>query len=188
MRKTNQEKWNELWEELESQKTTELNKIFKYNIPTNVYTAWWSEIREEKIVGFTVRGKNEPYFHFKIRPSKKDIELLETYLPTFNDGEKIIFIRCKGNSYEASYKLDDVILEKHKSFNRNDLIEIHEELHKQFAPKEGCQKCTYCGKQTPIENLISSKIIKRSWGGIVKEMRQYCSKQCASYDQMAQEG
>jgi hypothetical protein len=187
MRKTNQERWDELWEELETLKVVELSNIIGINPPTNVYTAWWNEIREEKIVGFTVRGKNELRF-FNKKPTKKDIELLETYIPTFKDDEKNVFIRCKGNLYESSYNLQDIIIEKNKSFKRQDLIPIHQELYKKFAPREGYLGCKYCGKQTPINELISSEIIKRSWGGIMKEKRQYCTKQCASYDQMAQEG
>lgn len=187
MRKTNQEKWDELINQLNNVKKIQLYMMFNSNLPKVLYTAWWDEIREEVITEITIRGENEPRFWNK-KPTNADIKMLKDYIPEFEGDEKKLYVHCYTSKYKASYKLEDITLEKNRSFSKEDLIEIQKKLHDEYAPREGYQQCGYCGKQRPIETLISKEIYKRGFLKLITEKRQYCSNQCAAYDQMAQEG
>lgn len=57
-----------------------------------------------------------------------------------------------------------------------------------YAPREGCKPCQYCRKQHPENELVSAKIFYRDRGGLQTKIGQYCSGQCAGYDQCGHEG
>lgn len=51
-------------------------------------------------------------------------------------------------------------------------------------------KCAYhaCKKEVAQDKVVKSTLIFNKAGRIVQERREYCSRQCAEYDQMAHEG
>lgn len=49
-------------------------------------------------------------------------------------------------------------------------------------------KCSYCGKSVKPEEVIKSTLLYRNGSQLVRKEKEYCSKRCASYDQMAHEG
>lgn len=52
------------------------------------------------------------------------------------------------------------------------------------------KKCGYhgCSKRVEEGQEVKSTLLYRSGAGLAKKEKEYCSKQCASHDQMAHEG
>ncbi len=184
MRKTNQQKWAELNEILEDKKEIIIDELFPDKKPTSVFTAYWNGIVQNEITHFMVRGSKEPHVYSGQKITGKDVEALKLYLDKFDSDSKQIFIYYGGVKYVGAYKLADIDIKKHRSFNREDLIEIHKELEEKYAPKDGYKPCQYCGKQVPENTLIKGTVIYR--GG--SKVGYYCSGECAGNDQMAHEG
>lgn len=49
-------------------------------------------------------------------------------------------------------------------------------------------KCCYCGKPVKTEEVIKSTLLYHNGSQLARKEKEYCSKRCASYDQMAHEG
>lgn len=50
------------------------------------------------------------------------------------------------------------------------------------------KKCGYCGKPVKPGEVIISTLLYRNGSQLARKEKEYCSKRCASYDQMAHEG
>lgn len=49
------------------------------------------------------------------------------------------------------------------------------------------KKCGYCGKQVKPEEVVKRTLLYRNGSQLARKEKEYCSKRCASYDQMANE-
>nr|DAZ53692.1 MAG TPA: DNA gyrase subunit A [Caudoviricetes sp.] len=49
-------------------------------------------------------------------------------------------------------------------------------------------KCGYCNKPVKPEEVIKSTLLYRNGSQLARKEKEYCSKRCASHDQMAHEG
>ncbi|HHG2915712.1 hypothetical protein L1045_03360 [Escherichia coli] len=49
------------------------------------------------------------------------------------------------------------------------------------------KKCGYCGKPVKTEEVIKSTLLYLNGSQLAQKEKEYCSKQCAEYDQMAHE-
>ncbi|WP_234480201.1 YdaE family protein [Erwinia sp. S38] len=49
-------------------------------------------------------------------------------------------------------------------------------------------KCCYCGKPVKPEQVVKSTLLYRHGSQLARKEKEYCSKDCAGYDQMAHEG
>ena len=49
-------------------------------------------------------------------------------------------------------------------------------------------KCGYCRKPVKPEEVIKSTLLYRNGSQLARKEKEYCSKRCASHDQMAHEG
>ncbi|HFZ2328060.1 hypothetical protein M4W13_07265 [Citrobacter cronae] len=49
-------------------------------------------------------------------------------------------------------------------------------------------KCGYCGKPVKPEEVIKSTLLYRNGSLLARKEKEYCSRRCASHDQMAHEG
>ncbi|ELP5232349.1 YdaE family protein [Citrobacter braakii] len=50
------------------------------------------------------------------------------------------------------------------------------------------KKCGYCGKPVEPEEVIKNTLLYRNGSLLARKEKEYCSKRCASHDQMAHEG
>lgn len=48
-------------------------------------------------------------------------------------------------------------------------------------------KCAYCSKSVKPGDAVKSTLLYRNGNLLARKEKEYCSKQCASYDQMAHE-
>nr|WP_318382703.1 YdaE family protein [uncultured Enterobacter sp.] len=49
-------------------------------------------------------------------------------------------------------------------------------------------KCGYCSKQIKPGEVVKRTLLYRQGRQLARKEKEYCSAQCASYDQMAHEG
>lgn len=191
MRKSNKDKYEELVSLLNEKKNNYIEQALGRNKPTKIYSAYPNGIFESNIEKYSVKGKKEPYL-FSKRITNVILKQFEDYLEMFDNDEKIIYIHYSSDNntpiftVKGMYKFNEILEKPSYSFNKEDLIELQKELSEKYSPKDGYVPCFYCGKQTPIDKLIKKEIITRTFGGIVKKVRDYCSGVCSGYDQMAQ--
>lgn len=202
MRKTNLDKWNDLLEVLNSKK----EKVLSQNLPERerpsiLYRAKWQEIGEIPIESFGVRVYGE--FGFYGKPTREDLKRMEGLIENFETLEKTLYVYYKEDhgTYKVSggYKMEDIKRDPKLSFAKEDLEEIHKELHEKYAPRPGYKACSYCSKQVPEAEMVMGTIIfqntrpdpgsRSGWKRFVdKKTNPYCSGTCAGNDQMAHEG
>jgi hypothetical protein len=191
MRKTNKDKYDELALLLDDKKNLYIKQTLGKDKPSKFYCVYPNGIFESNIEKYSVKGKKEPYF-FSKKITNVILKQFEDYLEMFDNDEKIIYIHYSSDNntpfftVKGMYKFNEILEKPSYSFNKEDLIELQKELSEKYSPKDGYAPCSYCGKQTPIDKLIKKEIITRTFGGIVKKVRDYCSGVCAGYDQMAQ--
>lgn len=193
MRKTNKDKYEDLTLLLDGKKNDYIEQTLGKDKPSKFYCAYPNGIFESNIEKYSVKGKKEPYF-FSNKITNVSLKQLEDYIKIFDNDEKIIYIHCSTDynaptfTVKGMYKFNEILENPRYSFNKEDLIELQKELSEKYLPKDGYAPCSYCGKQTPIDKLIRGEVITRTFGVIVKKVRDYCSSVCAGNDQMAQEG
>lgn len=147
-----------------------------------------------------------PFLDEGKRPSKKMVDEMKEYVDKILLAERKIYVNYSistGNYKSASsMNYADVVAEKGWSFNPIDL-EVKACINKDlYAPREGFKPCRYCGKQTPVGEMVESTIIGRGrknvWNGrkgcyeskacITEEKLKFCSGKCAGNEQMSREG
>lgn len=187
------QKWEEIDRFIKDKADSFLTDYFKdKEKPIIVYQIQgWKYIAEQTITEWTISepGNWKPQYNKK--PTKKDLQRLLEWHTRFSPKEENIFLHY---TYAADYgkisgahNLVKLKNDTRISFNKEDLVPILNELQAIYAPKDGHQACTYCGKQTPIEQMIDYTIIARQYPNMRKTSK-YCSKICGANDQMAHEG
>lgn len=193
MRKTNKDKYDELVLLLDKKKNIYIEQTLGKNRPTKFYSVYPNGIFESNIEKYIVKGKKEPYFWSK-KITNVILKQFEDYLEIFDNDEKIIHLYYSSDkntpifTVKGTYKFNEILENPKYSFNKEDLIEYQKELSEKYSPRDGYVPCSYCGKQTPVNELIKGDVITRTFGGVVKKIRDYCSGTCYGYDQMAQDG
>jgi hypothetical protein len=190
MRKTNNDKYVEFILLLNEKKNNYIEQNLGKNKPTKFYSAYPNGIFESNIRKYSVKGKREPYSSSK-KITNVTLKQFEEYLEIFDNDEKIIYLHCSSDNntpsftLEGTHKINELLENPKYSFNKEDLIEYQKELSEKYSPRDGYVPCSYCGKQTPIDKLIKGEVITRTFGCVVKKIRDYCSGTCYGYDQMA---
>lgn len=113
----------------------------------------------------------------------KDIERIKNKYET---GVSESDITLKLDHSYSSYK--GYIEDDRVSFNREDLLELSEELKDKYIAKEGQIKCAYCSIAIDEDKSVKHKVISYANYGSAGRYFRYCSGECAGYDQMAHEG
>lgn len=202
MRKTNVDKWNEVSAMLETKKQHYLDDYFLHNErPTCFYLATMKEIETIPVNDIYVWIAGEPFYHTK--PTKKEIQKLQTFVDEFDEREKNILISYKKVTgtfvISSSKSISSIEDDNRTSFDYDELIPIQKELDEKFSPREGYTACSYCKIQTPTEKMVDYTIIfqnskphpfnRTGWKKFVdRKTLKYCSEQCGIHDQMAHEG
>lgn len=115
--------------------------------------------------------------------TKKDIEWIKKIYERGVDESNISINVDHGyRSYKGFIENDRV------AFNREDLLELSEELKDKYIAKEGQINCDYCKIAVDEDKSVKNKVISYANYGSAGRYFEYCSSKCASYDQMAHEG
>lgn len=107
-----------------------------------------------------------------------------------HDGEMRVYVSRSDGKWRTSsaHKLSDVEQSPAMAFSPEELQPELERRHELYDLKEGQIHCQYCHKATDEDKAISYRVISYRNYGPGGRLGKYCSKQCASYDQMAHEG
>lgn len=209
MKETLQQQLERLKVEEDKVKTSHLNELLeRHSKPESLFQIdFYGNVKPIEIIGFAVgysvngRSLYPPYIDPKKKPMGVHVKLYAEYIDSLGSAERQLLVRYK-NIGVGLYKLSDITPEKGLAFNEADLQAESTRRRELYAPREGCEPCAYCRKQTPINQLIKSKIIGRgrkqvwnSWknryenkGCVTEEYLKFCSEKCASNEQMAREG
>lgn len=177
-RKKNIDIYNEYVDLIRRQSDNFLNG---FNTPEHIYKIGRDydieEVDFELYVNWLISTKS------KGKVTREDIEWIKT---KYENGvsESNISIKINGSyqGYAGYIKSDRV------SFNREDLLELSEELKDKYIAKEGQIKCAYCNIAVDEDKSVKHKVISYVNYGSPGRYFRYCSGKCAMNDQMAHEG
>lgn len=204
------ERWNCLKSQAKIIGESHLNEFFKdKEKPTHLFKVdRIGEVKSLNIIGFHVvyvdennRRICEPYIYEGKNPTRLLVSELECYIETIKNANRQFFVDYKDIGTTAC-NYDEILPVKWLAFSATDLDETAKQNRELYAPREGYQACTYCGIQTPINEMIEETIIGRGrnsvWNSrkgkfeykacITKEKMKFCSGKCAGNEQMSREG
>lgn len=165
---------------------------FPDGVPEFIYVAGRLEMSSYPVVGVSCATK---LFHKK-KPTKSEVANAEVLAknPKFNKQD--VRLNCEWltnwsggvSRTSRSYSLVEVITNPNYSFNKEDLAPIMARNREMYEPRDGCEPCAYCGKQTKIEDMYHRTVISYKTYGPGGKSSAYCSSDCAMYDQYAHDG
>ena len=188
------EKWETLSNVIKLKHTNWLDGYFKDNPKPKIVfqISAWNKILELHITRWSISevGNWMPSYYKK--PTKKDLQRLIDWDNSFIINEDKIFFHYEyvdsfGGRISGAHNLSKAVKEKNISFNKEDLIPEFNRLKNIYAPREGHFACTYCHKQTPVNEAVEYTVIARQYPNM-RKTDKYCSSQCGAKDQMAHEG
>lgn len=193
------DKWDDMIIEFNKIKKQKIED-FKTNnhIPECFYKPQIDKIITYNITDINVRVKGFIYYpRYYKKVTKHDLGILSNHIDDLKNCELEYLINYE---YFVPIKItgaflfnETILSEDGNYYNKsNDLYSSLEEAEKKhlelkeiYGKKEGYRPCEYCRKQVKIENLIHDKIYIRKSGWVEMD---FCSTQCASYEQMSREG
>jgi hypothetical protein len=206
---TLEQQWDEVNSQIDKLKEN-IIEAFKQTmeLPKVVYRLNGYNLEEHEVTGAYVLFRNDkmfvrhPIFYGK-KPTGWDLEQLKSFkndIDNFNI-TAVIFIRtCIVYSYgKATNSVSfNSLTNPDRTYNdfsidKEFLLKEAEIRRQKYEPKEGCSPCAYCRVQTPIDKLIEATIIGRGRNRLGKacvttQVLKFCSKKCASNEQMSREG
>jgi hypothetical protein len=196
----------------ESIDNTHLNEFFNTNTrPDFIYNvSRVGEIGKLKVTGFCIKYINgnlrilQPYQSSDSKPTRKLINDWTNFIDVIKSADWSVFVDYKNELYgsNGAYEYSEVVKNENLGFNEDDLMIKANSNKEIYGPREGYQPCAYCGKQIPINDLISKTIIgrgrKQVWNSwkqrnedkayVTEQKLKFCSGKCAGNEQMSREG
>jgi|GEM_PF-7001434 hypothetical protein len=204
------DQWNELQLILEQKEEDYLTEFFKENVkPTELFRlyGWVIGIIQIEVVKFRTREKMKKRPWIDKIAKKTDVAELKRFIDAYIPNEVLVEYKFttdgKYTSTSAvSYDEIGVGDKPNISFNKELLEPILAEMMAKYAPRENHFACSYCMKQTPNEQKVTSNIIGRgrkkvwnSWKNryedkacVTTTSLEFCSGVCAGNEQMSREG
>lgn len=186
MRKTNKQKYDELYNELKIRTAAFLVAKFPDGLPTKMYKVTLKQMQTLDITSYHI-----PRMHYCIdNPNNKDIQRLKDFINkneiTDNDINIGYTYKLGTSTVTGAEGLDTL----NKTFYL-DLDLATEKLNSNlsiYGDREGYITCSYCYKQVKIEEAVSYEISFRNSGRLVYQTNKYCSSKCGVHNQMGCEG
>jgi hypothetical protein len=192
--RTNREKYNHYWQEIDAKDAAEIVKLFPNGAPSQFYRLTMYSYEEMAV---TRVGRFRQGIHKKdseSRISKGDVAdvigCAEGWTPPTTDE---VYVHYEyANSFgrvSGAEKLSKIIAVDGMAWTVEELADEIQRRKALYEPRDGHTPCAYCQKQNPPENMVDGTVIYRTGGGIASKTQKYCKdKPCAGYDQMGHEG
>lgn len=192
--RTNREKYNHYWNEIDTKDAAEVAKLFPNGVPSQFFCLTQYSYRVMAVT--RVRRFHKGIFKKdgESRISKKDVAdavmCAEGWTPPTPDEVYVHYEYAESyGRVSGAEKLSKIIAADGVAWTVEELAEEIQRRKELYEPREGHSPCAYCQKQNPPENLVDGTVIYRTGGGIARKTQKYCKdKPCAGYDQMAHEG
>lgn len=190
---TNSEKFNNAMAAINEKSKAFVDDFFNGKVPNQFYRVCMKTYKPVPVkinrvfclIPYFERGKS--------RVSKDQLKKIIVYLESMNDfcPEDIrIEYTEEHKTYTSTgwYKIDDIAIDKGKSYNCDDLLCKCAELKMRYELKEGDISCDYCRKAFPEKEKVIYRVISYANYGPAGKTGNYCSRECSMHDQMAHEG
>jgi hypothetical protein len=187
----NKQRYDLYYETIKAATDKYLKAQFSDELPPSFFEVNRTVIAEKNITGLHYFLKG---FHKIEKPTRKEvaeIKALSENMPSFS----IENVHVDYTEQHAGYKvsgakgLSEIINDLRFSLDASNLQEQLAANQEKYTLKDGDFACAYCGRAWPIKDAVRDVVISRTYAstGMRKEF-DYCSKQCADYNQMAHEG
>lgn len=188
--RTNLEKFNH-WKSLLEEKAMILLISELGQVPEQIWEIG-SQRNEYEPEPWTVTGTRVSHVrgtYFKKRPSKDQVELMRSACDEPIAADAVIlevqYARPTGGTTTMAFTL--AAKGEKWQLNASEWADKVLELQDLYILKDDQFSCAYCRKATDHNKKVTSAVIARQFPGMRKEF-DYCSSQCAAYNQMAHEG
>ena len=188
--RTNKEKYDHYRKIYLEREAWCVKNFFKDGVPEIIYELNMKGISEKTVTGVSFYNSAA---YPDDKPTRVQVaaikELAEN--PTIDYDE--IRLEYKQGDCSGADKYSKILAKDYCSFERATLEPKLEENLKKYTVGENQFACAYCQKAVNNTDKVTSTLIYRSrdrFGKayVARDDRDYCSSQCASYDQMGHEG
>jgi hypothetical protein len=191
--RTNREKYDLYLSLMKTKDAAAIAKLFPNGVPSQFYGVGHYTLRVFDVLsvsryraGFYERGPDS-------RVTSSDVAAVTKYANEWTppkDDEVLVHYQYSETHgrVQGAYSIKKITPSEGMAWKAEDLEAEIQRRKALYEPREGHQPCQYCGKQQPIDSLVSGTVTYRSHGGLQTKKGMYCSSACASHDQMGHEG